>query len=101
MIILKAILKDEKIREIELSGHGNGLKGRDTICAAVSGISQTALLGILYYNKHGINWKMEDGFLHIDVYDMEDDRIQIILTSMIIGLKAIAKEYPKQIKIEM
>ena len=100
MISLNATLANERIKKIELKGHGNGLKGKDILCAAVSGISQTALLGILYYNKNGIIWKIKDGYMSITVKDTSDDKIQAILTSMIVGLTAISKEYPGKIKIK-
>jgi len=101
LIHFNVILSDNRIKRIELKGHGNGLKGKDILCAAVSGISQTALLGILYYNKKGIKWKMHDGYISIEVLDELDERIQVILTSMLVGIKSVSKEYPKQIEIKI
>ncbi len=99
MIEVKIKNYGEKIKSAVISGHAGGLKGKDILCAAVSGISQTALSGILFYNRDGIEYKIETGYLYIDVTDLKDERIQTILTTMIIGLKTIAKEYPDKMKM--
>jgi len=100
LISINIKLFNNKINNVELKGHGGGLKGKDILCATVSGISQTALLGILYYNKNGIIWEVRDGYMKIHVKERNDEKIQTILTSMIVGLKAISEEYPGKIKIK-
>ena len=47
--------KDNKIFEVECDGHTNyGEKGEDIVCASLSSIVQTAVLGLLWLN---LIWK--------------------------------------------
>ncbi|MGB9678693.1 MAG: ribosomal-processing cysteine protease Prp [Thermoanaerobacteraceae bacterium] len=93
-----------KIYKFTVKGHADFNEyGKDIICAAVSAISQTAVLGLeslvfIHFKK-----KIKDGYLtvEIDKINNEEDLIKVdsILETMVLGLKDIAKEYPDNVKV--
>jgi len=91
------------IEEVRVSGHGGGRKGSDIVCAAVSAVMQTALAGLLHYLKVNIYHKMRKGRISIRIppelsgHDLEVS--QIILSTMLIGLRHIASQYPEKVRI--
>ncbi len=95
----------DDIKEVTVSGHGGRLAGKDIVCSAVSAITQTALSGLLYYGNSNIFWKIQKGTLFIKVKEGTDKEnrmiFNIILSTMILGLKRIAKEYPDKITIKV
>ena len=53
--------KDNKIFEVECDGHTNyGEKGEDIVCASLSSIVQTAVLGLLMIALVELNMKRDD-----------------------------------------
>ena len=64
MISVTVTRKDDSIREITVSGHaGYATHGKDVVCAAVSSIAQTALLGLMRYEDKVEYQREEDGYL--------------------------------------
>lgn len=105
MIRIAVTVKKGNIRRVEVSGHGGGKKGSDIVCAAVSAVTQTALLGLLHYGEKCVTYSTHDGALSIETSDAEDDlkrnSFSVILTTMILGLQAIEKEHPDRVGIEL
>ena len=94
---------NDDIKEVTVSGHVIEFAGKDIVCSAVSAVVQTALSGLLCYGNSDISWKAQKGMLFIKVkeeIDKENRMIfNIILSTMILGLRQIAKEYPECIGI--
>ncbi|AZR73276.1 hypothetical protein BBF96_07680 [Anoxybacter fermentans] len=90
------------------SGHAEaGEYGSDIVCAAISAVMQTALLGLgEYLNlKKRLTYQIdEDGWLYCelppDLTDEERVRTDAIIETMVIGLKSIQSEYPNSIRVE-
>ena len=105
LITVKVIKKDSCIREVQVSGHGGGKKSKDIVCSAVSAIAQTALSGLLYYGKENISFKIKEGFIRISVKEGIDRELNsifnVILTTMLLGLKGVSKEYPDRLNLEL
>ncbi len=88
-----------------MEGHsGFGAKGGDTVCAGISAVVQTAVLGIT--RVAGIPQKLtqRDGLIEsvIPVGSLGTERhgaLRIILHTMITGLDEIAKEYPGSVEV--
>jgi len=100
------ILRDSKgnIYKFNIKGHaGFDEYGKDIICAAVSAISQTAVLGIEALKTVKIKKKIESGDLQIDIIDKglpEDDiQLKAILETMVLGLKDIEADYPEYVRV--
>jgi uncharacterized protein YsxB (DUF464 family) len=101
-IIISAAAR--KTSKIEVTGHGGRRKGRDIVCAAVSAITQTALSGLLHYGKDSVKYRLDDGGLTIEISEVSDPGTQetfdVILTTMILGLRGIERENPDRVKVK-
>jgi uncharacterized protein YsxB (DUF464 family) len=93
------------VRRIDVSGHGGGKKGKDIVCAAVSAVTQTALLGLLRYGEKQVTYRTKDGALSIEISRPKENfsqkSLSVILTTMVLGLQAIEKEYPDRVMVEL
>lgn len=89
------------------SGHaGYARKGSDIVCAAVSVLTQTAVLAL---PKHAgvtptVSVDEESGLLTCRLPDQLEpqqmERAQVILQSMVTGLVEVAREYGKHVRIK-
>ena len=73
--------------------------GYDIVCAAVSSLLCTTMLGLSEVTKTKGDYHSESGFGHIIVHDMQDEQGQILLRTMLLGLSEIERQYAKFIKI--
>ncbi|MDQ0414557.1 ribosomal-processing cysteine protease Prp [Mesobacillus stamsii] len=97
--------KSGSIQSFTISGHaGYATKGSDIVCAGVSTISIGTVNSII--GLTGITPDIEqgaDGFLRCEIPDnlSEDtqEKIQLLLESMVITLQSMEKEYGKHIKL--
>lgn len=98
MVKVKIYLNNQKVKGFEISGHAFcGPEGQDVVCAAVSMVSQTAILGLTNYLNLKLEGKVEKGFIKCFLPDLSaDERLQAdaILETMILGLESISKDYP-------
>jgi len=85
-------------------GHAGYLpRGEDIVCAAVSALVQTAVLGLIH--NLGLEPKVEikEGYLYCLLpLDLEGEKrhdADLILEVMLTGLKEIVKEHPKYLKV--
>ena len=101
MIKIKINKTNNKYESLLVSGHSNyDEHGKDIICAGVSAIVVGGLNALTIENKKKISAKVEDGYVNIDVLDLNDDKLQLIIDVMIIQLKSIEESYKKYIKID-
>lgn len=92
-----------KICEFRSRGHtGYAEEGRDLVCAGVSAIVQTAVLGLEEYLKLKPKVEQEKGYLSCQLErDIFLNReIDAILETMVLGLRAIEREHPEYLKVE-
>jgi len=87
-------------------GHSGYKKsGEDIVCAAISAIMQTAILGIKAFDKEISKYIIEDGFLEWNLAlnsEIEfDTRIQSIVTAAILGCLSIAVQYPEFVSVKI
>jgi hypothetical protein len=101
MIDIQVRTHTQKVRGVIVTGHGGGSAGSDILCAAVSAVAETALAGMLYYDSEGIDWEMREGFISIQMRESADERLDAVLTTLIIGLRQIAKEHPERIRLHL
>lgn len=85
--------------ELIVKGHSEWNKiGRDIVCAGVSALISTLVMHFAGdgCNETGLFFELEDGYAEISTYDSElVEHFEFVLT----GLKAIAKAYPKNVKV--
>ncbi len=93
-----------KIVQFEGSGHADFAKaGEDIVCAAVSSLLQTTLLGLQEHLKLNLEINKEKGNLRVRIKKIPQQSLQVIaesiLETMVLGLKAIEKEYKEYMKL--
>ena len=97
-----------KIHSVECDGHtGYGEEGEDIVCAALSSIVQTALLGL--FGVAEVNVKVTrsdaDGYLKMvlpsDMDEVQTDRAEVILRTMLLGIRDLHEGYSDFIELEV
>jgi len=100
--------KNKSISVIECDGHTNyGEKGEDIVCAALSSIVQTAVLGI--FQVAGVNAKMERnderGYLKVvipeNLSDEKQKAVDIITNTMLLGIADLNEGFSDFIELEV
>ncbi|WMM23544.1 ribosomal-processing cysteine protease Prp [Tissierella sp. MB52-C2] len=110
MIVAK-IFRDEKnkIKKYTIEGHANyDSYGKDIVCAAMSVLSQTTLLSLVKVcgiDEKTIKYSIDDiGFLSVELpNNIEDDKLektQILLESLVVGIKSIIESYPEYVTLK-
>jgi hypothetical protein len=108
MTIVKIKKQGRSIKSVESIGHtGYAAEGEDIVCAALSSVIQTALLGLL--QVAGINIKFdrddEDGYLKFELPDIlsaeQAHDADVILTTMYMGIADLSESYSDYIKLEV
>lgn|SRR5574344_1683026 len=109
MTTIKISKKNDYIISVECKNHaGFADYGKDIVCAGISCITQTAVLGIKKLTKVGNNYVVDEnsGYLKLELLDIEKDSssfhdAQVILNTMLCGLEDMQKQYPKFVKLEV
>jgi len=105
MIIVAVTRSEEKITGYSVRGHaGYKPPGEDIVCAAVSMLAQTALLGLHRFIREGLTYEiLESGVLRCTLPGETDEKERVqadaILETMVLGLKNLEKSYPKYIRV--
>ena len=71
--------------------------GQDIVCASVSVLTQTALLGLLRFTD--VQYQMSPGFLDVTLVTMNVQTFAILET-LRLGLEQIAEQYPEHVQIK-
>ena len=87
----------------ELTGHADqGAYGEDVVCAGISAITQTAVLGITDVLKLDAACTRESGHVRCELSretSPEDvKKAAIVFNTMIAGLSSLQQAYPKSLK---
>jgi hypothetical protein len=106
LITVRVIRREGQINAFDIEGHSEyDEKGRDIICAAVSAISQGAVMGLERVVGLTPSTAVRDGWLSLQRLSTRpfgvDQRLQseAILETMVVALKDIAREYPRNLTI--
>jgi len=91
---------DGEIVEFVATGHaGSGPYGHDLVCSAVSAVVQTAVCGLKEVLDLRPMVEQKSGFLRCRLAPAEQtaeerEKGQVVLATMVAGLKGIAASYP-------
>ena len=87
--------------EIESEIHPEFLAvdGKDIICAGVSAIATGGLNALINENKSKISYRVNDGYVNVEMLDINDDKLQLIMDVIVTQLKTIEESYKKYVKI--
>lgn len=99
MITVRIRTTDGRISSYEVSGHAEYAEhGKDIVCGIVSALTMSAARSLQdYLGKEGI-YNSENGYAYIEISDT-DEKTEAILRTMKIGLKALEKDYPKNLRL--
>ncbi len=104
MTTVKLLFNGDNIIEVECKGHtGYAKHGRDIVCASVSSIVQTALLGLTKLCQSPVTQKIDDGYIKFSIStasQQESIVAQAILQTMRLGVMDLAQGYHTYIKLE-
>ncbi len=89
-----------RISACTIEGHADyDEPGYDIICAAVSAISCTAIVGLQEVSKTVGQYENRIGYALIRPY-VDDEGGQVILETMVLGLSEISRQYPAFVNIK-
>lgn len=90
----------------QAEGHsGYADAGADIVCAAVSALTQTVLNGLKNVLKAPTLFDIDDQWAFIEARlspeatDDQVDRAQLLLVTLLEGLQAIERDYPRNVRI--
>ena len=99
--------RGDDIISLEIDGHtGYGVEGEDIVCAGLSCIAQTAVLGIFRVAQVSAIYQVdEDGYLLLELpetlSDKEREACNIILQTALIGIADLRDGYSDYIELEV
>ncbi|MCL5676432.1 MAG: ribosomal-processing cysteine protease Prp [Firmicutes bacterium] len=86
-----------------VTGHsGFAPHGEDIVCAGVTALSEAAVLGLQRVAGVQPQVEMEDGFVRCELPPLaqaQEVKAQAIIETMILGLRDIAKDYRRYVRI--
>lgn len=105
MINVKIYRDDkENIIAYEVKGHAGAAEaGYDIVCAAVSVLTQTPLIGL---ERH-LNLKpqytvdQQSGIFSLKLNEKPNEETQAILETMFLGLQSVAKQYSDYVSVKV
>ena len=92
---------------LRVEGHsGFGASGNDVVCAGISAVTQTALVGITKVAGIRQDLSHGEGFLEskIELAGLDDTQrmsLDVIVDTMLAGLEEIEKEHPGSLSISI
>lgn len=99
---------NNSIVSVECDGHtGYGVQGEDIVCAALSSIVQTALLGLLQVVGVNIDYKVDEkrGYIKIVIPDGLSKSLRhdcdIILDTMLLGIADLNQGFSDFVNLEV
>lgn len=96
--------RDNEIISFAVKGHaGYAPHGEDIVCAAVSALVQTTVLGIAENIGLEPEVTVKDGYLDCKLPAMnekEKELVYLLVEVMLTGLKEIKKQYPKYLCLD-
>lgn len=108
MTKVTVLKKNNKIFEVECDGHTNyGEKGEDIVCASLSSVVQTAVLGLLLVATIQVKMKRDDdaGYLKFTLPEKlteeEDVKACAILDTMLCGISDLYESFSDYIELEV
>lgn len=106
MINVIVIKQKQTIKTIEATGHsGYAEHGSDIVCSAVSTLLETLANGLTEIVKANAEIKVDENIPYLSVTLNEDDKekckyAQVLMQSTFLGIKGVAQEFSKFIKIK-
>lgn len=92
--------KEGRIAQFSVKGHANaGPHGEDIVCAAVSALTQTALLGLEKHLCRNVFYEVASGRVLARLEEEPDVLTDAVAETMLLGLREIEKLSPGRVRI--
>lgn len=89
-----------RITGYDVSGHsGTAAHGFDIVCAGISSLAQTALLGLGKHLHRKVDYHVASGDLRVKLLEPPDEKTDAILETMLLGVREIAKLQPEVVRL--
>ena len=99
MTKIEIFFEKDDIVKFTAKGHSNYASlGEDIVCAGISTLIQTAILALKKMFNQDIVEILKEGNVELNIPKQRE--AQLILQTIIIGLRDIESEYPKNIRIK-
>ena len=91
-----------KTEKVVVSGHaGYARHGEDIVCAAVSILSQTILIGLVEVLKQDVRYEISDGYLEFSLENKNNNgSINALLDTFEFGRENLLQEYGSYLKLK-
>lgn len=91
---------DGRVSGFSIKGHsGTADYGHDLVCASVSALAQTAIVGVEEYLHREVKYERASGKLNMTLKDTPDDLTETIFQTMLLGFQKIKNGNPEAIEI--
>ena len=103
MSLIKVVKHGNKFVSFSITGHsGFSRHGTDIVCAAVSAVTQTSIIGLLRVANIAPVIIKKSGLLSVEIPLEVQERLDIfvILSTMVEGIRDLQKQFPKHISLE-
>ncbi len=88
-----------EVQDITVTGHaGKGPYGYDIVCAAVSALAETLVLGLTHVAPVAMDHHLDEGNLTIRLQECPSERTQAVLETFCLGLQDLAHSEPRFVK---
>ncbi|MDF2874253.1 MAG: Cysteine protease Prp [Sporomusa sp.] len=101
-MITVTLIRDnnQAIKGFMVNGHAQAAPhGQDIVCAGVSALTQSSIMGIERHLRREINLVQDRSGLKIELAGQPDSLTAAVFETMLLGLTEIAKLYPKSVRI--
>ena len=106
MINILVIKEKQTIKTIEATGHsGYAEQGSDIVCSAISTLMETLANGLTEIVKVETKVIVDENIPHLSVSLIDTDKdkckdAQVLMQTILLGIKGVAQEFSKFIKIK-
>ncbi len=106
MINIIVIKEKQTIKTIEATGHsGYAEQGSDIVCSAISTLMETLANGLTEIVKAETKVIVDENIPHLSVSLIDTDKdkckdAQVLMQTILLGIKGVAQEFSKFIKIK-
>lgn len=108
MTTVKFGKSDNRIVSVECDGHtGYGVEGEDIVCAALSSIVQTAVLGLMRVAGINVEYtvRQEEGYLKMvlpkNLSERQTHDADVILSTLLLGVSDLYEGFSDFINLEV
>lgn len=98
---------DGRVRGFRSTGHaGFDEHGRDIVCAAVSAVAQTTVLGLMRHLEVPVQVEQAPGLLECrlagrdqEAGPADEGAVQALFETMVLGLREVERQYPERVQL--